>query len=213
MRIATTAIVYDKVSLGYKCVVEDFVLLGVLPLITEHHALETRIGPEAHIRSHSVIYAGNVIGSNFSTGHSVLIRESNILGDQVSVGTHTVIEHHVRLGNDVRIHSNAFIPEYSIIEDGAWIGPNVVFTNARYPRSRGVKKRLKGPHVLSGAKVGANSTVLPGVVIGREALVGAGAVVTKDVADGQVVVGNPARVIGDIRQIAAYEADELFIKS
>src|SRR3982750_3101310 len=108
-----------------------------------------------------------MIGANFQTGHGVMIRELNEIGDNVSVGTHSVIEHHVKIGNRVRIHSNAFIPEFSVIEDGAWIGPNVVFTNALYPLSPNAKDNLKGPHVMSDAKIGANSTLLPDVRVGR----------------------------------------------
>ena len=81
----------------------------------------------------------------------------------------------------------------------------MVFTNALYPRGRDVKKNLKGPHLLAGSKIGANATVLPGVVIGRGALVGAGAVVVRDVPDGKVVVGNPAVIIKDVSDLSAYD--------
>jgi acetyltransferase-like isoleucine patch superfamily enzyme len=137
-----------------------------------------------------------------------MIREFNSIGGEVSIGTHSVVEHHVHIGNRVRIHSNAFIPEYSIIEDEAWIGPNA-FTNALYPLSESAKATLKGPHVMSGAKIGANATLLAGVVIGRDALVGAGSVVTNDVPDGKVVVGNPARIIRAVSELAAYHIDQL----
>jgi acetyltransferase-like isoleucine patch superfamily enzyme len=89
------------------------------------------------------------------------------------------------------------------------VGPCVVLTNARYPRGRDVKETLAGPRLLAGAKIGANATLLPGVTIGRGALVGAGAVVVRDVPDGAVVVGNPARVIKQVREISAYQADAL----
>jgi len=121
--------------------------------------------------------------------------ELNEIGDNVSVGTISVIEHHVKIGNGVRIHTQAFIPEFSILEDGCWIGPNVVLTNAKYPLSRNVKEELAGPIIKRNAKIGANSTLLPGVVIGENTLVGAGSVITKDVPDGAVVIGNPARII------------------
>jgi len=93
------------------------------------------------------------------------------------------------------MHSQVFVPEFTVIEDDAWLGPNVVLTNAKYPLSPGVKETLAGPVVMKGAKVGANSTILPGIVIGVNSLVGAGSVVTKDVPDNAVVAGNPARLI------------------
>jgi acetyltransferase-like isoleucine patch superfamily enzyme len=145
-----------------------------------------------------VIYAGNQIGKNFQTGNKVNIRELNQIGDDVSVGTLTIIEHHVHIGNRVRIHSQAFIPEYSTLEDGCWIGPNVVLTNAKYPTSPQVKACLIGPRILANAIIGANATILPGIVVGAEALVAAGAVVTKDVPDRDVVAGNPARKINHV---------------
>ena len=202
-------IVYPGVHLGANVDIGEFVVIGLPPRGKEPGELETHIGPDAVIRSHTVIYAGNVIGANLQTGHGVMIRELNEIGDHVSVGTHSIIEHHVRIGNDVRIHSSAFIPEYSVLEEGAWVGPHVVFTNALYPLSPDAKRNLEGPHLLSGAKIGANATLLPGVVIGRHALVGAGAVVVCDVPDGKVVVGNPARVVKDITDLSAYAVEEL----
>ena len=205
--------IYPNVHVASGAQIGEYVVIGVLPQGKEPGELETHIGPNAVIRSHTVIYAGNVIGANFQTGHGVMIRELNEFGDNVSVGTHSIVEHHVRIGNNVRVHSNAFIPEYSVLEDGAWVGPNVVFTNALYPLSQDAKKNLKGPHLLPGAKIGANATLLPGVVIGRNALVGAGAVVVRDVPDGKVVIGNPARVTKDVTDLAAYRAEQLLRKN
>ena len=205
----TTYKLYPGVHIAAGVQIGHFVIIGMPPRGREAGELETHIGPGAVIRSHTVIYAGNTIGADFQTGHGVMVRELNEIGDDVSIGTHSVVEHHVRIGNGVRIHSNAFIPEYSVLEDGAWVGPNAVFTNALYPLSPEAKANLKGPHLLPGAKIGANATLLPGVVIGRNALVGAGAVVVQDVPEGKVVVGNPARIIKDIADLAAYQAGDL----
>jgi acetyltransferase-like isoleucine patch superfamily enzyme len=197
----TTYKLFSKVHLTSDSEVEDYCIIGVPPRGRKDGDLETALGPKAHIRSHTVIYAGNTIGSNFQTGNKVNIREQNTIGDNVSIGTLSVIEHHVIIGNNVRIHSQVFVPEYSILEDGAWLGPNVVLTNAKYPLSPGVKNSLKGPRIKRNAKIGANATVLPGVVIGENALVGAGSVVVHDVPDNAVVVGNPARVIKTIADL------------
>ena len=205
-------IVHSNVHFGADIEIGDFVIVGVPPRGKAPGALVTRIGPNALIRSHTVIYAGNVIGANFQTGHGVLIRELNEIGDDVSIGSHSIIEHHVKIDNRVRIHSNAFIPEYSILEEDTWVGPNVVFTNALYPLSPDAKQNLQGPHVLPGAKIGANATLLPGIVIGRNALVGAGAVVVHNVPDGKVVVGNPARIIKDVSELSVYEVESLHRK-
>lgn len=197
----TTYKLYDNVALGSGWVVEDFCIIGTPPRGKKDGELPTTISDGAVIRSHTVIYAGNVIGKNFQTGNKVNIRESNRIGDNVSVGTLSVIEHHVEIADDVRIHTQVFIPEFSVLEEGCWIGPNVVLTNAKYPVSPGVKDQLVGPVIRKGAKIGANTTILPGVVIGENALVGAGSVVAKDVPPGAVVVGNPARVIRHISEL------------
>jgi acetyltransferase-like isoleucine patch superfamily enzyme len=197
----TTSRLYPNVALGPGSVVEDFCILGAPPRGTPEGELPTIIGEDAVIRSHTVIYAGNVIGRGFQTGNKVNIRESNRIGDHVSVGTLSVIEHHVEIGPHVRIHTQVFIPEFSVLEEGCWIGPNVVLTNAKYPLSPGAKDRLAGPVIRRGAKIGANSTLLPGVMVGEHALVGAGSVVVRDVPPGAVVAGNPARFIRDVSEL------------
>jgi acetyltransferase-like isoleucine patch superfamily enzyme len=148
------------------------------------------------LRSHSVFYAGSRIGARFQCGHGALVREQCSIGDDCSVGSGTVLEFLVTLGDRVRVHSHCFIPEHSVLEDGCWIGPNVVLTNAKFPQTPRTKELLAGVRIGKGAKIGANSTILPGVRIGAGALVGAGSVVSRDVADGMVVMGNPARAVG-----------------
>lgn len=199
--ISKKAVIYPKVKLGKNCTIEDFVIIGALPAGHKAADIETIIGDDALIRSHTVIYAGNKIGNGFQTGNKVNIRELNKIGNNVSIGTLSVIEHHVLIKDNVRIHSQAFIPEFTVLEDDCWIGPQVVITNAKYPKSPNAKALLKGAHIMKCAIVGANSTLLPGIKISRHALIGAGSVVTKDVPGGCVVIGNPAKVINKIKNL------------
>ncbi len=196
--ISPTARIYPGVLLGEGVEIGDFAVVGVPPRGRTEGELATIIGDGAVLRSGTVVYAGNQIGKRFQTGHHTMIREENEIGDGVSVGTNSVIEHHVRIGNGVRIHSQAFVPEYSVLEDLAWIGPNVVLTNAPHPQCPKAKECLKGPTIRRGAKIGANSTILPFLIVGEEALVGAGSVVTHDVPPRAVVAGNPARVLRSV---------------
>ncbi len=186
-QVSPLSVVAPGVRLGAGSVVEELCLVG------RHGAGDTVIGAQAVIRSHTVIYAGNRIGDHFATGHHVLLREANTIGDNVSVGSLSVVEHHVTLGDGVRIHSQCFIPEYSVLEPEVWIGPRVTLTNVPFPRCPDVSRCLRGVHIERAARIGANATILPGVRIGTRALIGAGAVVTRDVPPGAVVVGSAAR--------------------
>mgnify|MGYP003986791841 FL=1 len=192
-KVSETAIIYPNVSIGNNVIIEDFCIIG-LPFnrIKEE---KTVIGDGAIIRSGTYIYAGNKIGKNFRTGNKVNIRELNNIGDNVSIGTLSVIEHNITIHNGVRIHTQAFIPEYTIIEKNCWIGPNVVLTNAKYPKHPKVKENLNGVYIQQNVKIGANTTLLPGVVIGKHSLIGAGSVVTKNVAARMIVAGSPAKEI------------------
>jgi acetyltransferase-like isoleucine patch superfamily enzyme len=191
--------VYPWVRLGEGVQVEDFSIVG-RPL-GGGEPKPTEIGPGSVIRSHAVIYEGVIIGADFRCGHHVLVRENTVIGARVSIGSGSVIEHSVQIGDGVRIHSGCFVPEHTVLKAGCWIGPHAVLTNAKYPCSPGAKSGLAGPTVGEGAIVGANVTILPGVSIGRRALLGAGAVVNRDVEDGAVMAGNPARRIKTIAEL------------
>ncbi len=195
------AFIYPGVIWAGRFQVEPFVIVGCPARGILPGEVATFIGDGAVLRSHTVIYCGCRIGANFQTGHGALVREYNEIGDDVSIGSGSIVEHRVKIGRGVRLHSHVFVPEFTVLEDDCWLGPNVVLTNARYPRSPRAKESLVGPHIEKQAKLGANVTVLPGVRIGENALVGAGSVVTKDVPPGAVVVGNPARVINHISRL------------
>lgn len=201
IKIAPTARIYPNTRLGAGTVVGDWVIIGEPPKGCAEGELETVIGANSVIRSHTVIYAGNTIGDNFQTGHGALVREKNTIGNNVSIGSHTVIEHHLDIANGVRIHSAAFLPEYTVLEEDAWIGPHVVFTNVLHPMCHGVAKCIKGPRICRGAKIGAASVILPHVVVGAMSVVGSGSVVVDDLPQRVVAAGNPAKIIRSIDEI------------
>ena len=168
--------------------------------------LTLEIGPHAIIRAFSVIYAGSRIGSHLETGHGVVIREENQVGDHLSIWNNSTIDYGCVVGNGVRIHTGVYVAQFTLIEDDVFLAPGVMIANDRHPICR---ECLKGPTIKRGARIGINATLLPEVVIGEGALVAAGAVVTRDVPPGTVVVGNPARVVGRADQLqhaAAYLA-------
>jgi acetyltransferase-like isoleucine patch superfamily enzyme len=160
--------------------------------------LSLQLGPHAVVRAFSVIYAGSRIGHHLETGHGAVIREENVVGDHLSIWNYSTIDYGCVIGNNVRIHTNVYVAQFTILEDDVFLAPGVTIANDRHPICRDC---MKGPTIKRGARVGVNATLLPEVVIGEGALVGAGAVVTHDVPPGSVVVGSPARVIGRADQL------------
>lgn len=144
------------------------------------------------------------IGLGCRIWQQVQIRERAIIGSQCNIGKAVYIDRDVVLGNCVKIQNYVSICQGVMIESGAFIGPNVTFTNDRYPRSINPEGKLKGEGdwdleciiVGYGASIGAGAVILPGVRIGAFAMIGAGAVVTKDVAEQRLVMGNPAQLVG-----------------
>jgi acetyltransferase-like isoleucine patch superfamily enzyme len=121
----------------------------------------------------------------------VLIRERCRIGHHVLVGTNVVIDNDSTIGSRVSIQSTVYIPTKTIIEDWVFIGPNAVFTNDRFPIR--LKAPLAAPRIRRGATIGANATILPGVVVGEGAMVAAGAIVTNNVPPWHLAIGAPAR--------------------
>ncbi|MDE6141588.1 MAG: N-acetyltransferase, partial [Bacilli bacterium] len=152
------------------------------------------IGENSIIRSGSIIYGACEIGDHFQTGQNVTIRENSKIGNHVSIGTYCDIQGECSIGNYVRMQSGVYIAQKSVIKDYVWIFPHVVLTNDPTPPSN----ELCGVTIEQFSVIAAGSVLLPGIVIESDSVVAAGAVVTKNVKKGQVVAGNPARVIGDI---------------
>jgi acetyltransferase-like isoleucine patch superfamily enzyme len=167
---------------------------------------ELILGRGARLRSGSILYAGSRIGDHFQTGHHVVVREECEIGDDVSIWSNTVVDYGCRIGDRVKIHSNCYVAQYTEIEDDAFLAPGVSIANDLYPGQPSSARVMGGPHIGAGAQVGVNATLLPYVRLGAGCMVGSGAVVTRDVPPGAVVVGNPARVRGavdDLRRIGS----------
>ena len=191
MVIHETALVAANTRNGRNFRVGPYAAIGIdMP-----DAGAVEFGDDCVVRSHSIVYGGSTFGDRCAVGHHALIRESTMLGSDVSVGSYTGIGPHASVGDRVRFHSGCFIPEESVIEEGAWFGPFVLVTNARYPNRPNTKENLEGVYVEREAVVGAGVVILPGVRIGAGALIGAGAVVTKDVPPGATIIDHPGRPI------------------
>ncbi|MCY1432908.1 dTDP-3-amino-3,6-dideoxy-alpha-D-galactopyranose 3-N-acetyltransferase [compost metagenome] len=135
------------------------------------------------------------IGSGTRVWQFVVSLRGARIGANCNICAHTLIEGDVIIGDRVTVKSGVFLWDGTRIEDDVFIGPNATFTNDLMPRSKVYPEAFSGIIVRRGASIGANATLLPGITIGEFAMVGAGAVVTKDVEAHTVVIGNPARVI------------------
>jgi acetyltransferase-like isoleucine patch superfamily enzyme len=192
---------YPNVKTGKNLTALPPVILGMPPRGVEAGELPLVLGDQATLRPFTTIYAGTAIGHRFQTGQYVSIREDNQIGDDVSIGTRSSLEFGNRIGSRVRIHTGCFL-ELVEIEDDCFIGPHVVFTDDPHPWNCPHYKECRGgPKVQRFARIGAHTTILPGVTIGRNSLVGAGSVVVRDVPANAVVAGNPARVIKSIDEL------------
>lgn len=193
--------IYKNVKIGKNAQIGDFVIIGLPPRGKEDGELLTEIGDNTNIRSHTVIYAGNKIGDNFTTGHFALIRENNKIGNDVSIGSYSHVAFDCLLEDNIRVHTAAYIFEKSILRKSCWIGPGVMLANLKHPASKRAKEFVVGCEIGEKAKIGMSSVLSPGVKVGKNALVGLGAIVTKDVPENAIVVGFPAKVVGDVREI------------
>ncbi|MDX7745623.1 acyltransferase [Aeromonas veronii] len=135
------------------------------------------------------------IGDNTRIWQYSVVLQGARIGKECNICAHTLIEGNVTIGDRVTIKSGVYIWDGVTIEDDVFIGPCVAFTNDRHPRSKIYPDEFSKMLIKNGASIGANATLLPGITIGRHAMVGAGSVVTKDVPDYAVVVGNPAKII------------------
>ncbi len=193
--------VYEGVTIGCGTRLEAPCIVGLPARGEAAGERVTTIGEDGVLRPFTTVYGGVRAGDRLQTGQGASIREDNVLGQDVSVGTNAALEHGNRIGNRVRIHTGCFL-ELVTLEDDVFVGPNVVFTDDPHPPCPEYRRCTGGAVVHEHARIGANSTILPGVVIGAGAVVGAGSVVTKEVPPGAVVVGNPARVIKGVDELS-----------
>lgn len=188
-------IIRSNVTLGENSFVGARSIIGeFLNDFVSYHKIEQHplsIGCHAVIRSETIVYGNSNISDHFQTGHRVTIRENSQIGHHVHVGTLSDIQGNCKIGNYVNMHSNVHVGQKTVIGNYVWLFPYVVVTNDPNPPS----ENLLGVTIKDYAVVATNSILLPGITIEEDTLVGAGAIVTKDIPRGMVAVGNPARVI------------------
>jgi acetyltransferase-like isoleucine patch superfamily enzyme len=203
--IHPTAIVHPGTVLGEGVKVMENAVVGKQPALSPRSTAKreplppTVIGAGTIVSTGAIVFAGSTIGDRVILGDQSCVRERVTVGDDVVLGRGSLIENDTTVGAMTKIQAEAYITAYSTLEEHVFIAPCVVTTNDNYMgRTEKRHALIKGPTIRRGARVGGGAILCPGIEIGSEAFVGAGAVVTKDVPPRVVVVGSPARVLRDV---------------
>ena len=204
-RIGSGAVVHAGTEVGERCVVEDGAVLGKLPRLRAGSSAaggELRpllLGDDVTVCCGAVVYAGAHVASKAIIGDQAQVRERTRIGPESVVGRASSVDFGVHVGARVLIQTGVYVTGGSVVGDDVFLGPGVVTTNdntmGRHPRG----ERLQGARFRRACRVGAGAVLVPGVEIGEEAFVAAGALVTRDVAEREVVMGVPARVVRRVR--------------
>jgi acetyltransferase-like isoleucine patch superfamily enzyme len=201
--IGPFSIIYGDTKIGSETKIDGFCELGYPTPLAEGQSLI--IGCNSVIRSHSIFYQGSDFGEGLVTGHRVTVREKTSAGKNLQIGTLGDIQGHCKIGDYVRLHSNVHIGQRSQIGSYVWIFPYVVLTNDPHPPSN----VMMGVHIEDFAAIATMSIILPGVTVGKGALVGAHSSVSHDVAADTVVSGAPAKFICETRKIKLKDGSNL----
>jgi acetyltransferase-like isoleucine patch superfamily enzyme len=203
--VAPSAIVYPGTVLGEGCRILDGAVVGKQPTLSPRSTAQREelppavLGAGTVVSTGAIVFAGTELGAGVIVGDQACVRERCTLGDEVVIGRGSLVENDTTIGARTKIQANAYVTAYSTLEEDVFIAPCVVTTNDNFMGRTERRHALrKGPTIRRGARIGGAAVLLPGIEVGEEAFVGAGAVVLGDVAARAVVVGNPARQIRDV---------------
>jgi acetyltransferase-like isoleucine patch superfamily enzyme len=200
-----TAVVYPGTVLGEGVRVLEHAVVGKQPTLSPRSTTRREdlppavIGAGTVISTGAIVFAGTELGARVIVGDNACVRERCRVGDDVVIGRGSLVENDTAIGALTKIQAHAYVTAYSTLEENVFIAPCVVTTNDNFMgRTEKRHDLVRGPTIRRGARVGGGAVICPGIEIGEEAFVGAGAVVVRDVPPRAVVVGNPARVLRDV---------------
>jgi acetyltransferase-like isoleucine patch superfamily enzyme len=203
--IAETAIVYPGTKIGDGVQILDYAVVGKQPALSPRSTASREalppleLGPGTIVSTGAVVFAGTRLGARVIVGDQACVRERCEIGDDAVIGRGAFVENDTTIGALTKIQAQAYITAYSTLEEEVFIAPCVITTNDNFMGRTEKRHALRrGPTIRRGARIGGGAVLLPGIEIGEEAFVGAGAVVLADVPARAVVVGNPAREIRDV---------------
>jgi acetyltransferase-like isoleucine patch superfamily enzyme len=199
------AVVYDGTVIADGCTIGDHAVVGKQPVLaarstaTREPLPPLALGAGTVVSAGAVVFAGTTIGARAIVGDQACVRERCTIGDDVVIGRGALVENDTVIGRGTVIQANAYVTAYSLLEEHVFVAPCVTTTNDNFMGRTEQRHALRrGPTIRRGARIGGGAVLLPGIEIGEEAFVGAGAVVLRDVPARAVVVGNPARQIREV---------------
>jgi acetyltransferase-like isoleucine patch superfamily enzyme len=203
--IHPTATVYEGTVLGEGVKVLEGAVVGKQPTLSPRSTAKREtlapasLGAGTVVSTGAIVFAGTQIGARVILGDQSCVRERVAIGDDVVVGRGSLVENDTTIGARTKIQADAYVTAYSTVEEDVFIAPCVVTTNDDFMgRTEKRHELVRGPTIRRGARIGGGAILCPGVEVGEEAFVGAGAVVTRDVEPRALVVGNPARKLRDV---------------
>jgi acetyltransferase-like isoleucine patch superfamily enzyme len=198
-------VIYPGTVIGEGCHIGDNAVVGKQPTLSPRSTasreplLPLELGDGTVVATGATVFAGTKIGARVIVGDGAWVRERCVVGDDVVIGIGSLIENDTTIGALTKVQAHAYITAYSTLEENVFIAPRVTTTNDNFMgRTERRREFVRGPTIRRGARVGGAAVLLPGVEIGEDAFVGAGAVVVRDVPPRTVVVGNPARPLRQV---------------
>ena len=198
-------VVEDGTRIGAGSIVEDGVLLGKVPRLARTSTAPRdapgplRVGTRVTVCAGAVLYAGTLIDDEAIVGDQAQVRERTEVGPRTVIGRGSAIDNDVRIGARVKIQTNVYVTAFSVVEDDVFIGPGASTTNDDTMSRHAKSYDLRGATLRRACRIGGSAVLVPGVEVGEEAFVAAGAVVTKDVPPRAFMVGVPARQVREVR--------------
>jgi UDP-2-acetamido-3-amino-2,3-dideoxy-glucuronate N-acetyltransferase len=202
VRFGAHVVVHDGVVIGDGVVIQDGAILGKAPTLSPRSSMAGAAASEplvieegAAICAQAIVFAGARIGRGTIIGDQAFIRERAVIGEGCVIGRAATVDCDVRIGDRVRVQTQVYITAFSVVEDDVFIGPCAMTTNDDTMARRPPGQPMTGATLRRACRIGGGAVLVPGVEIGEEAFVAAGAVVTNDVAARALVMGVPARVV------------------
>jgi UDP-2-acetamido-3-amino-2,3-dideoxy-glucuronate N-acetyltransferase len=198
-RFGAYVVVHAGTTIGAGCVVEDHAVLGKPPRLARDSSArgsvgDLELGEVVTVCAGAVILAGARVGAGAIIGDQSFVRERSSIGAGSVIGRGSVVDNDVKIGERVRVQTGVYLTAFTLVEDDVFIGPGATTTNDNTMARHGPEMQLRGPTLRRACRIGGGAVLAPGVQIGEEAFVAAGAVVREDVPARAVVMGVPARV-------------------